>query len=86
MPPTRVPAALDAPGAPVIVLVGQTGDPATPYAWAQAVHNELANSVLITRTGDGHGGYDVSSCVRSLVNPYLVSLTVPPDGRNCPTG
>lgn len=84
--PTRVPSALDAPGAPPIVLVGQTGDPATPYEWAQAVHGQLANSVLITRTGDGHGGYDVSSCVRSLVNPYLISLTVPPDGRDCPTG
>lgn len=85
-PPTRVPEALDAPGAPPIVLVGQTGDPATPYAWAQAVHKQLSSSVLITRIGNGHGGYDVSSCVRGLVNPYLIRLTVPPDGRDCPTG
>jgi pimeloyl-ACP methyl ester carboxylesterase len=83
---TRVPQALDAPGAPPIVLVGQTGDPATPYQWAQAVHGQLSQSILITRTGDGHGGYDISSCVRALVNPYLVQLTVPPDGRDCPTG
>ncbi len=86
VPPTRQPEALDAPGAPPIVLVGQTGDPATPYEWAQAVHQQLSSSILITRTGDGHGGYDVSSCVRSLVDPYLIRLTVPPDGRNCPTG
>ena len=84
--PTRVPGVLDAPGAPPIVLVGQTGDPATPYEWAQAVHGQMTSSVLITRTGDGHGGYDVSSCVRALVNPYLVQLTVPPDNKNCPTG
>lgn len=84
--PTRGPSVLDAPGAPPIVLVGQTGDPATPYEWAQAVHNQLSNSILITRTGNGHGGYDVSSCVRSLVNPYLIRLAVPPDGRTCATG
>ena len=86
VPPTRVPEVLDAPGAPPIVLVGQTGDPATPYEWAQAVHGQVASSVLITRIGNGHGGYDVSSCVRALVNPYLIHLTVPPEGRNCPTG
>jgi len=84
--PTREPGVLDAPGAPPIVLVGQTGDPATPYEWAQAVHKQLSSSILITRNGNGHGGYDVSSCVRSLVNPYLINLTVPPDGRTCATG
>lgn len=85
VPPTGTPGPITAPGAPPIVLVGNTGDPATPYQWAQAVHSELAGSILITRTGDGHGGYDASSCVQRLVNAYLIGLTVPADGQTCPS-
>lgn len=83
--PTGSPGPLTAAGAPPIVLVGNTGDPATPYQWAQAVHSQLAGSILITRTGDGHGGYDASSCVQRLVNAYLIDLTVPADGQTCPS-
>ncbi|HEX6487711.1 MAG TPA: alpha/beta hydrolase [Candidatus Dormibacteraeota bacterium] len=81
--PTNTPAALDAVGAPPIVLVGTSNDPATPYAWAQAVRHELSSSVLITRNGDGHTSYDVSACVRSYANAYFIDLKVPPDGAVC---
>src|SRR5205814_6136408 len=36
-PPVDTPHALVAAGSPPILVVGTTGDPATPYAWAQAV-------------------------------------------------
>jgi hypothetical protein len=34
-----------------VVIIGTTGDPATPYEWAQGLHQILTNSVLISLTG-----------------------------------
>ena len=51
-------------GAPPIVVVGSTGDPATPYQWAVSLAKQLASGVLVTRTGYGHTGYQASRCVR----------------------
>lgn len=81
--PTRTPGPLDAPGAPPILLVGGTNDPATPYAWAQAVHSQIANSVLLTREGNGHGSYGASVCADDAENAYLINLTLPADGTIC---
>ncbi len=83
VPPVRTPGPLAAPGAPPIVLVGSTGDPATPYAWAQAVARQIASSVLVTRVGQGHTAYPVSSCVSSAVDTYLIDLTPPAAGLRC---
>jgi len=81
--PTRRPGPLDAPGAPAILLVGGTNDPATPYAWAQAVHQQIAGSVLLTRQGNGHTSYGASACVDAAENAYLISLTIPAEGTVC---
>jgi pimeloyl-ACP methyl ester carboxylesterase len=81
--PARVPAPVAAPGAPPIVLVGSTGDPATPYAWAQAVARQLPSAVLVTRVGEGHTGYAVSACVREAVDAYLLDRAVPAAGLRC---
>jgi pimeloyl-ACP methyl ester carboxylesterase len=82
---TGRPHAIHAPGSPPIVVVGSTGDPATPYAQSQALASELQHGVLITRVGDGHTGYRSSSCVRSHVDLYLTTLAVPRPGLTCPT-
>ncbi len=82
-PPERVPAPVSAPGAPPIVLVGSTGDPATPYAWAESVARQLTSAVLVTRVGEGHTGYLVSACVRNAVDGYLLDRTVPAAGLRC---
>jgi hypothetical protein len=82
-PPARVPAAVKAPKAPPIVLVGSTGDPATPYAWAQQVARQLPTAVLVTRVGEGHTGYVVSRCVRDAINAYLLDRTAPKAGLRC---
>ncbi len=81
--PTRQPGPLDAPGATPILLVGGTNDSATPYAWAQAVHQQIANSVLLTRNGNGHTSYDVSTCAHAAEDAYLIHLTMPADGTAC---
>jgi hypothetical protein len=80
---TRTPATVSATGAPPIVVVGSTGDPATPYEWAVAVAGELESGVLVTRKGEGHTGYLASRCVQTAVDRYLVDLKVPKDGLRC---
>ena len=46
-----------APGAPPILVIGTTRDPATPYVWAQALAKQLSSGVLLTYVGDGHTAY-----------------------------
>jgi pimeloyl-ACP methyl ester carboxylesterase len=81
--PQTQPGPLTADGAPPILLVGGTNDPATPYAWAQGVNRELSNSVLLTRQGDGHVSYDKSKCAKDAEDAYLINLTVPAAGATC---
>ena len=83
VPPVRVPGPVSAPDAPPIVIVGSTGDPATPYAWAVALSKQLTTSVLITRKGEGHTGYNASRCVDDAVDAYLLGLTIPRTGLVC---
>ena len=74
---------ITAEGAPPILLIAGTGDPATPYAWAKAANNMLAGSVLLTRDGNGHVSYDKSACAKQLIDAYLIDLTLPPAGTVC---
>lgn len=75
-----------AAGSPPIVVVGSTGDPVTPYAWAVALAHQLSHGVLLTRTGYGHTGYAFSSCIRSAVDTYLLTLRPPKAGTVCGSG
>jgi hypothetical protein len=75
---------IHAKGAPPIVVIGTTGDPATPYAWAQALSSTLDSAVLVTWHGEGHTAYGRSnSCVADAVESYLVDANVPQDGLMC---
>lgn len=77
---------VSAPDAAPIVVVGNTGDPATPYAWAPALTRELGGDAsLLTLKGEGHGAYDTGDpCVQKNVNAYLLDGKVPPNGSTCP--
>ena len=76
--------ALHAAGAPPIVVIGTTRDPATPYPWAKALAKELDSGHLISRDGDGHTGFNMGNqCVDDAVNSYLVRGKVPRDGLSC---
>lgn len=72
-------------GAPPILLVGGTNDPATPYSEAQSVNKQIQGSVLLTRAGNGHTSYDASPCSHEIEDAYLINLTVPPAGTVCST-
>lgn len=75
---------IDGAGAPPIVVIGTTRDPATPYEEAVALAHELRSGVLISRDGDGHTGYDKgNSCVDDAVHAYLIDGKVPQDGLRC---
>jgi pimeloyl-ACP methyl ester carboxylesterase len=82
-PPTRAAHAVRAPGAPPILVVGTTQDPATPYAWAQALAAQLERGVLLTREGNSHVALFSSGCVRAAVDAYLVELRPPAPGTTC---
>jgi hypothetical protein len=72
-------------GAPPVLVVGTSHDPATPYAWAQAMTRDLTGARLLTRDGDGHTAYGRSGCIRAAVDAYLVSRTLPAKGTRCPS-
>jgi len=74
---------VDGEGAPPIMVVGTTGDPATPYEYAQSMARALGSGVLVTLDGEGHLAYGQSACVRKLVVAYLVQDEVPRDGTHC---
>ncbi|MFD4598820.1 alpha/beta hydrolase [Streptomyces sp. NPDC058464] len=77
---------VSAPGAAPVLLVGNTGDPATPYEGARKMADELGKGVGVELTwkGEGHGAYGSGSdCVDSTVNAYLLNGTVPKDGKVC---
>ena len=74
-----------AAGAPPIMVIGSTGDPATPYKWAVALADQLESGFLVTFDNEGHGAYRFtgSSCIDDAVNAYLLDLTVPPEPLTC---
>ena len=74
---------VDANGAPPIMVIGTTGDPATPYEYAVSMARELRSGVLVTFQGEGHSAYGQSGCIRTLVVAYLVRNEVPRDGTRC---
>jgi pimeloyl-ACP methyl ester carboxylesterase len=73
-----------ATGSAPILVVGTTGDPATPYAQAPALANMLGVGRLLTWEGEGHTAYPQTGCVTQAVDAYLLNLTVPPEGKRCP--
>ena len=77
---------VSAPGADPVLVVGNTGDPATPYEGARKMADELGKGVGVELTwkGEGHGAYGSGSdCVDSTVNRYLLNGTLPKDGTVC---
>jgi pimeloyl-ACP methyl ester carboxylesterase len=67
-----------AKGAPPIVVLGTTGDPATPYAWAVSLTGQLPGGVLLTLRGQGHTAYrNKVACINDRVDRFFVSGTVP---------
>lgn len=77
---------VSAPGADPVLVIGNTGDPATPYKGARAMAEELGKGVGIELTykGEGHGAYNSGdACVQKAVDGYLLDGRVPAAGTVC---
>lgn len=77
---------VSAPGSAPILVVGNTGDPATPYEGARKMADALGSGVAVELTyqGQGHGAYDSKDkCVQGTVNSYLLDGKVPKAGAVC---
>ncbi|WP_030391347.1 alpha/beta hydrolase [Kitasatospora purpeofusca] len=77
---------VSAAGSAPIVVIGNTGDPATPYEGAGAMARQLGAGVgvQVTLQGQGHGGYDSgNACLKQVVDQYLLADKVPAEGTTC---
>ncbi|MEO3807898.1 alpha/beta hydrolase [Sphaerisporangium sp. B11E5] len=76
---------VSADGAAPILIVGNTGDPATPYAGAHRMATRLGEGVgveLIVK-GEGHGAYGANACATDKIDTYLLTGTAPRNGTVC---
>lgn len=72
-----------APGAPTALVLGNTGDPATPVANARHVAETLERARLVVLEGASHGSYGESECVDRAVEQYLLERTEPAGDVTC---
>jgi pimeloyl-ACP methyl ester carboxylesterase len=73
-----------ATGAPAVLVIATTNDPATPIAWAEPFAAQFDEAVLIVREGDGHTGYrEGSECIDGAVDAFLVDGSMPEPGTVC---
>ena len=83
-PPDRSgPITFAAPTAAPIVVIGTTGDPATPLIWSEAMATQLQSGRLVTVTGTTHTSVlNGDRCLDRILVRYLVRLAPPsPDSR-----
>ncbi len=72
-----------AEGAAPILVIGTTGDPATPYEWSVEMAEVLSSGVLYTVEAEGHTAFLSVSCVEEVVIDYLVDLVLPDAAASC---
>ena len=84
LPPSADPrVAITGAGAGPIVVIGTTGDPATPLDSTRRMRDALEDGRLVVVTANEHTGYGVNQCVIDVVNAYLIDLEPPDDETAC---
>ena len=84
-PAISSPADYSATGAPPIMVIGTTGDPATPYSQSKSLAEDvLADGFLVTYNGEGHTVYggDVE-CINEVVDNFFFTGKLPASDPNC---
>ena len=78
--------AITGKGAGPILVMGTTGDSATPLAGTRVMADSLEDGRLVVVTGNQHTGYTVNACSRKTVEQYLIDpvKNAPVDGKECP--
>jgi len=73
-----------ASGAPPILVLSTTGDPATPYEWGVDLARSLEDGHLITWDAFNHTAYrEGSACVDEAVDAYLLAGELPDGDLSC---
>ena len=70
-------------GAGPIIVIGTTGDAATPIESSRNAAKALEQGIFLTVNADQHTGYGVNRCIVDEVDRYLVDLIVPKTGTVC---
>ena len=72
-------------GAGPILVMGTTGDPATPLQSTENMAQALEDGRLVVVTADQHTGYGVNQCSYDVVDNYLIDpvANAPQDGFTC---
>jgi pimeloyl-ACP methyl ester carboxylesterase len=70
-------------GAGPIVVVGTTGDAATPLSSTRKMATALEQGVLLVVEANQHTGYGTNECIVKAVDDYLIDLTVPKNELIC---
>ena len=84
VPPEPPPGRMTAAGAPPILVVGTTRDPATPLVQAKSLARQLDRGRLLVVDGEQHTAFGQGNrCVDAAVTRYLVSRRVPQAGTRC---
>lgn len=84
-PVAKRPTDWSAKGSDPILVIGTTGDPATPYSQSQNLANKvLHNANLLTYVGEGHTAYGRSNeCVENAVDAYFIDNVVFTENKRC---
>lgn len=84
-PEAEKPSDYSAAGAPTILVIGTTGDPATPYSQAQSLANDiLKDGFLMTYNGEGHTIYgNQVKCIDQVVDRFFLTGELPATDPNC---
>jgi pimeloyl-ACP methyl ester carboxylesterase len=70
-------------GTAPILIVGTTGDPATPYAGARDLVQRIQGSRLLTFVSTEHTAYTKNRCINDAVDGYLLTGRLPDTGTRC---
>lgn len=81
---THRPHVVKVDGTPPILVIGSTGDAATPFAQAERVASDLDRGALLTVELAGHIALGDSPCATDVATRYLVDLAAPAPGARCP--
>lgn len=69
---------------PEMLMIGTTGDPATPVQWAEAMHDAVPASSLLIYEGEGHVAYRPGNdCVTDIVDAWLLDGELEPGEHRC---
>ncbi|WP_327090193.1 alpha/beta hydrolase [Nonomuraea sp. NBC_01738] len=85
--PANPPHSLRYTGDAPLLLGSSIHDPATPWIWSANAARQLGSkAVLLTYEGWGHRIYGKDKCQTDIIDNYLISLDVPPQGTRCAVG